>query len=97
MTPASRLDYVISQLQQRTVPAYMEHMNMPQVAVDNIRYKNGTKGNPEKMWMYEERLKSGFIGCKFPNYHDDDVLTQEDVIRLWGLTRWFIDQTQPSS
>ena len=85
--PTKRMDYVMNLVSQiKAPPAYMQKMQMTQYAINESEEKNEQhrirKGN--RLWNYEKVAKNGFMAMKFADFNEDDVLQQEDVIRMWA-------------
>ena len=97
--PRARMEYVLQSLSEKPPHSLFKKMEMSDVVVSNLEDKNRKAGDPGRQWDYQPLLKSGFWGmhCKMHEEAFDQPLGQEDIIRIWGLTKWFLHQSKVSS
>ena len=58
--------------------------------------KNQKVGNPDRRWNYKALLEREIWGMSCHEHSEafDMPLSQEDIIRIWGLAKWFLHQSK---
>lgn len=92
LAPADRLDFVLAQLSLQRMPACMSQMALSDTVKLRILQLNLEKGAADT-WVYSHIEHSGYNCFRLQNYDQSQVLKQEDVIRIWGLSKWLSHQT----
>ena len=92
----ARMEYVLDSLQDKRPHALFTPMQMSEVAKMNLDDKNQKASNPDRRWNYQRILESGFLGMNCAQHSEafDLPLEQEDIIRIWGLCKWFFHQSR---
>ena len=97
MEPRERAEYIHGQISDAPMKPYMSHHELGA----DCRYfcdqanANGavSKGRP---WYYDHLL-GGVQGWHAVDLAERDPLQLEDIIRIWGLSRWLVLQKAPGS
>ena len=79
------MDHVLENMNElKAQPIYMTKMEMPEHAIDEFQMKKEkiTQKKSERLWNYERVAKKGFMAMTFATYKDEDVLKQEDFVKL---------------
>ena len=74
-------------------------MAMPLSISDMIDERNKIIFDPAKKWNHDAILRDGFWGMNCSNDGEafDSPLSQSDMIRMWGLSKWIVRQRAATS
>ena len=89
-----RLDYIIRHLQEKAVPTYFAHQQLLPATIQVLQDKNMTSKDRGKIrW---DHIEKGYYGAHLRDQKAvfNEPLEQEDVIRMWGLTKWAVTQIE---
>ena len=61
----------------------LERMNAP---------FQGKMHDVTERWWKSAHLENGFYGCRMEHLAEAEPLTQQDIIRIWGLSKFLLRQ-----
>ena len=87
--PTERVTYVTKALESKAMPSYMKYFDMTADIKSYFEHVNSTKKNP---WLYKETAEKGIWGARLSPIQNDQVMGQRDIIRIFGLSKFVVNQ-----
>ena len=94
--PKARMEYGVDSLNKEPPHTLFKKMDMPEEVRMRFDDKNQKSGDPNRRWNYQPLLEREIWGmsCHAHSEAFDMPLSQEDIIRIWGLAKWFLHQSK---
>ncbi len=88
LPPKDRLGGVIEWVNAKGAHALFKHQGLSELVRWKVDDFNEKMGDKSKAWTYINHQVNGFWGAHFTHLATESAITQKEMIRLWGLTRW---------
>ena len=90
LRPEERLQKVIKEVAEFGVPHFFTSWELKEDVRARLEELNKSELAGRPKWTWEQ---NGYCGAHLPEEQLQEVFTQTDLIRMWGLATWLWEQT----